>query len=287
MGRWSRDTRDHQDRVAKRLVRYSMYWKNQEVAQEGRQMKKIVAIGMFFLAISMVIGVTWVGPVARSHTAAAAAPCAEHRRVPNRHRERHDGERRPDRGGNGAGDRAGREVSRLDVQRHDAGAGDPRPPRRHDPLHAHEREHDRHAALDRLPRGDDPVGRPPGRRIDDPHGQLPAGEPGGDQDVRLGGHVPRRLHVSLRRAAGPAAHLQRDVRRDHRRAREPAGRARIRPGLERVLPWREADQRCVRGRSRPDARGRPGVRRVQRRGQPVPRRRRSRSVPTSRSASGS
>lgn len=37
-------------------------------------MKKIVAIGMFFLAISMVIGVTWVGPVARSHRAEAAAP---------------------------------------------------------------------------------------------------------------------------------------------------------------------------------------------------------------------
>ncbi|MEO8425079.1 MAG: cupredoxin domain-containing protein [Actinomycetota bacterium] len=30
-------------------------------------MRKIFAIGMFFLVISMVIGVTWVGPVARSH----------------------------------------------------------------------------------------------------------------------------------------------------------------------------------------------------------------------------
>jgi copper-containing nitrite reductase len=30
-------------------------------------MKKIVTIGMFILAISLVIGVTWVGPVARSH----------------------------------------------------------------------------------------------------------------------------------------------------------------------------------------------------------------------------
>jgi len=35
-------------------------------------MKKIVTVGMFFLAISLVIGVTWVGPVARSHTARAA-----------------------------------------------------------------------------------------------------------------------------------------------------------------------------------------------------------------------
>ncbi|MGZ5297789.1 MAG: multicopper oxidase domain-containing protein [Actinomycetota bacterium] len=35
-------------------------------------MKKIVTIGMFFLAISLVIGVTWVGPVARSHRATAA-----------------------------------------------------------------------------------------------------------------------------------------------------------------------------------------------------------------------
>ena len=37
-------------------------------------MKKIVVIGMFFLVISMVIGITWIGPVARSHDAAAAAP---------------------------------------------------------------------------------------------------------------------------------------------------------------------------------------------------------------------
>ncbi|MGZ8652276.1 MAG: multicopper oxidase domain-containing protein, partial [Actinomycetota bacterium] len=37
-------------------------------------MKKIVTIGMFFLAISLVIGVTWVGPVARSHRATVATP---------------------------------------------------------------------------------------------------------------------------------------------------------------------------------------------------------------------
>lgn len=30
------------------------------VAQEGREVKKIVTIGMFILAISLVIGVTWV-----------------------------------------------------------------------------------------------------------------------------------------------------------------------------------------------------------------------------------
>ena len=232
-------------------------------------MKKIVVIGTFFLVISMVIGVTWIGPVARSNERRGLDPCLGYRRVPNGRRQRHDGERRPDRRRNGAGDRAGREVPRLDVQRHDAGTGDPRAPGRHDPLHAHEREHDRHAALDRLPRGDDAVGRPPAGRIDDAHGELPAREPGGDQDVRLGGHVPRRVHVSLRRAAGPAAHLQRHVRRDHRRAREPARRARIRPGLERVLPGRQADQGCVRRRHGPDARGRPRVRRVQRRGRPV------------------
>ncbi len=40
-------------------------------------MKKIVVSGMFFLVISMVIGVTWIGPVARSHKAAAATPVSE------------------------------------------------------------------------------------------------------------------------------------------------------------------------------------------------------------------
>ena len=35
-------------------------------AEEVGGMKKIFAVGMFFLAISLVIGVTWVGPIARS-----------------------------------------------------------------------------------------------------------------------------------------------------------------------------------------------------------------------------
>lgn len=40
-------------------------------------MKKIVVIGMFFLVISMVIGVTWIGPVARSHSAEASTPASD------------------------------------------------------------------------------------------------------------------------------------------------------------------------------------------------------------------
>ena len=100
-------------------------------------MKKIVVIGTFFLVISMVIGVTWIGPVARSNNAeASAAPrmpsCTDGRR------QRHDGERRPDGRRNGAGDRARREVPRLDVQRNDAGTGDSCAPGRHGPFHAHE-----------------------------------------------------------------------------------------------------------------------------------------------------
>lgn len=39
-------------------------------------MRKIFALGMFILAISLVIGVTWVGPIARSHTPVAAQPAA-------------------------------------------------------------------------------------------------------------------------------------------------------------------------------------------------------------------
>ena len=40
-------------------------------------MKKIVVIGMFFLAISLVIGVTWIGPVARSNSAEASTASSD------------------------------------------------------------------------------------------------------------------------------------------------------------------------------------------------------------------
>jgi copper-containing nitrite reductase len=42
-------------------------------------MKKIVTIGMFILAISLVIGVTWVGPVARSHQEQASSDSVTYR----------------------------------------------------------------------------------------------------------------------------------------------------------------------------------------------------------------
>ena len=105
-----------------------------------------------------------------------------------------------------------------------------------DPLHPHERQHDRDAALDRLPRGDDALGRPSGGRLRHADRQLPAGESGRYQDLRLGRDVPRRLHVPLRGAARAPAHRERDVRRDHRGARHPSCRARVRARSSEFYP---------------------------------------------------
>ena len=125
------------------------------------------------------------------------------------------------------------------------GPGDPRAARRHDPVHPDERLHARTGALDRLPRGADAVGR-----------ELPAGRARRDALVRLGRALPGCLHVPLRRAAGAAPHLERHVRRDHRRADRLAAGARVRAGLERVLPGRRTRGRRVRGRRRQDGVGR-------------------------------
>ena len=49
-------------------------------------MKKIFAVGMFFLAISLVIGVTWVGPIARTNPPALFV---EDPPTPPHHEDRH------------------------------------------------------------------------------------------------------------------------------------------------------------------------------------------------------
>ena len=141
-------------------------------------MRKIFAIGMFFLAISLVIGVTWGG------TAHSNAPSAAPSAGP------------PDYRVDGANGTVV-DVNLTAVETNQTivpaapgvtpvtyhvwtfdgtapGPVDPRAPGRHDPLHAAQRQHDGHAALDRLPCRDDPVGEPSGAGTDHADRQLPA-----------------------------------------------------------------------------------------------------------------